>query len=110
RYHLPPGLLTNRRFNTGIAGDRDHSRKGGKSLKHTPVFSHAQPIISLYRLRIAPATGQRWESTMSTHDHPQVGMPPPLLHLGGLFVGYTLDRVLQWQIAPMAWQMPVAAL
>jgi len=35
---------------------------------------------------------------MTSQDHPEVLMPPPLLHLGGLFIGYALDRVFHWQL------------
>lgn len=32
-------------------------------------------------------------------EHPQVRMPPPLIHLGGLLVGYGLDQALHWQFS-----------
>lgn len=32
-------------------------------------------------------------------EHPEVRMPPPLIHLGGLLVGYGLDQALGWQFA-----------
>lgn len=47
---------------------------------------------------------------MSTQDHPHVRMPPPLLHLGGLFIGYILDQALHWPAITLAWFWPVAAL
>lgn len=31
-------------------------------------------------------------------NHPEVRMPPPLLHLGGLLVGYGVDQALQWSL------------
>ena len=41
---------------------------------------------------------------MTTPQHPQVEMPPPLLHLGGLLVGYGLDQVMPWSLpASAAW-------
>lgn len=36
-------------------------------------------------------------------EHPQVRMPPPLIHLGGLLVGYGLDQVSGWRFAPVPW-------
>ena len=33
-------------------------------------------------------------------EHPQVRMPPPLIHLGGLLVGYGLDQVTGWRFTP----------
>ncbi len=36
-------------------------------------------------------------------EHPQVRMPPPLIHLGGLLVGYGLDQVTGWRFTPAAW-------
>ncbi len=38
-----------------------------------------------------------------TLAHPQVRMPPPLIHLGGLLVGYGLDQVSGWRFAPVPW-------
>jgi len=31
-------------------------------------------------------------------EHPEVRIPPPLLHLGGLLVGYGLDQALHWTL------------
>lgn len=36
-------------------------------------------------------------------EHPDVRMPPPLIHLGGLLVGYGLDQALNWQFQPAEW-------
>lgn len=36
-------------------------------------------------------------------EHPDVRMPPPLLHLGGIGVGYGLDQALHWRFAVPAW-------
>ena len=47
---------------------------------------------------------------MTSQDHPEVLMPPPLLHLGGLFIGYTLDRVFHWQLAPSDERVALALL
>lgn len=33
-------------------------------------------------------------------EHPEVRMPPPLIHLGGLLVGYGLDQVTGWRFTP----------
>ena len=30
--------------------------------------------------------------------HPDVRIPPPLLHLGGILVGYGVDQALHWQL------------
>lgn len=43
---------------------------------------------------------------MPANDHPHVMTPPPLLHLGGLLIGYSLDQVFGWRlpdIAPWSW-------
>lgn len=43
---------------------------------------------------------------MPANDHPHVMTPPPLLHLGGLLIGYSLDQVFGWHlpdIAPWSW-------
>ncbi|KAF0807517.1 hypothetical protein A167_02849 [Alcanivorax sp. S71-1-4] len=47
---------------------------------------------------------------MTSQDHPEVLMPPPLLHLGGLFIGYTLDQVFHWQLAPSDERVMLALL
>lgn len=36
-------------------------------------------------------------------EHPDVRMPPPLIHLGGLLVGYGLDQAVGWQFTPADW-------
>lgn len=41
-------------------------------------------------------------------EHPQVRMPPPLIHLGGLLVGYGLDQVTSWRFTPAVWLDGVA--
>lgn len=41
-------------------------------------------------------------------EHPDVRIPPPLLHLGGLLVGYGLDQALRWTFTPPAWVTTVA--
>lgn len=46
---------------------------------------------------------------MNTPDHPHVKMPPPLLHLGGLLIGYVVDQALHWQPIAMPWLWPLAA-
>lgn len=35
-------------------------------------------------------------------EHPQIHMPPPLIHLGALLVGYGLDQALDWTFTPPA--------
>lgn len=30
--------------------------------------------------------------------HPNIRMPPPLIHLGGLLIGYGLDQALHWSL------------
>jgi protein-S-isoprenylcysteine O-methyltransferase Ste14 len=47
---------------------------------------------------------------MTSQDHPEVLMPPPLLHLGGLFIGYTLDQVFHWRLAPSDERVMLALL
>lgn len=41
-------------------------------------------------------------------EHPQIHMPPPLIHLGALLVGYGLDRALDGSFTPPGWLEPVA--
>lgn len=33
-----------------------------------------------------------------TQEHPDIRMPPPLIHLGGLLIGYGLDQVVHWSL------------
>lgn len=35
--------------------------------------------------------------------HPEIRMPPPLIHLGGLVVGYGLDQALGWTFQVPRW-------
>ena len=42
-------------------------------------------------------------------EHPEVRMPPPLLHLGGLLVGYGLDQALNWSLPAFAGRQGIAA-
>lgn len=35
---------------------------------------------------------------MPANDHPHVMTPPPMLHLGGLLIGYSVDQVFGWQL------------
>ena len=43
-------------------------------------------------------------------DHPEVRMPPPLLHLGGLLVGYGLDQALGWTLPALPGREALAAV
>lgn len=36
-------------------------------------------------------------------EHPDVRIPPPLLHLGGLLAGYGLDQALRWSFTVPGW-------
>lgn len=42
------------------------------------------------------------------HEHPQILMPPPLIYLGGLLIGYGLDQVLGRSLPDWAWLAPLA--
>ena len=42
-------------------------------------------------------------------DHPEVRMLPPLLHLGGLLVGYGLDQALNWSLPAFTGRQGIAA-
>ena len=42
-------------------------------------------------------------------DHPEVRMPPPLLHLGGLLIGYGLDQALGWTLPALPGREALAA-
>lgn len=41
-------------------------------------------------------------------EHPEVRIPPPLLHLGGLLVGYGLDQALHWTLPAWPGQYALA--
>ena len=42
--------------------------------------------------------------------HPEVRMPPPLLHLGGLLIGHGLDRALGWTLPDFAGRQTLATV
>lgn len=42
-------------------------------------------------------------------EHPEVRMPPPLLHLGGLLIGYGLDQSLGWALPAFTGRQGLAA-
>ncbi len=42
--------------------------------------------------------------------HPDIRMPPPLIHLGGLGVGYGLDQALDWRFAVPGWLQTMVAI
>jgi len=44
-----------------------------------------------------------------SQEHPEVRMPPPLLHLGGLLVGYGVDQALRWSLPVFPGRQGIAA-
>ncbi|HEX5677881.1 MAG TPA: isoprenylcysteine carboxylmethyltransferase family protein [Alcanivorax sp.] len=44
-----------------------------------------------------------------SQDHPEVRMPPPLLHLGGLLIGHGLDQALNWSLPAFPGRQGIAA-
>ena len=44
----------------------------------------------------------------TVNDHPRVLMPPPLIYLGGILVGYGLDQVIARPLPLPGWMEPPA--
>ncbi len=44
-----------------------------------------------------------------SQEHPEVRMPPPLLHLGGLLIGHGVDQALRWSLPAFPGRQGIAA-